>query len=87
MVELYIIVTSNAQFVMLDEPFTHLSPVLIEQVKELLVEAKAKKGLLISDHIYRQVIGVSDNLYVLTNGKIHLTKTEADLERLGYARL
>ena len=86
-VELYIIVTSNAQFVMLDEPFTHLSPVLIEQVKELLVEAKAKKGLLISDHIYRQVIGVSDNLYVLTNGKIQLTKTEADLERLGYARL
>lgn len=87
MVELYIIITSNTQFAMLDEPFTHLSPVLIEQVKELLVEKKAEKGFLISDHMYPDVTAVSDSLYILTNGKTHLSKTNSDIERFGYARL
>ena len=72
---------------MLDEPFTHLSPLQIEKVKELLLEEKTNKGLLITDHMYRQVLDICDNLYVLANGKNHLTKGLADIETLGYARL
>jgi ABC-type lipopolysaccharide export system ATPase subunit len=72
---------------MLDEPFTHLSPLQIEKIKELLLEEKENKGLLITDHMYRQVLDVCDNLYVLSNGKMHLTKSFADIETLGYAKL
>jgi ABC-type lipopolysaccharide export system ATPase subunit len=50
LVELYVIVKSTSHFAMLDEPFTHLSPVQIEKVKELIVEEKERKGLLITDH-------------------------------------
>jgi ABC-type lipopolysaccharide export system ATPase subunit len=86
LVELYLIIKSPSQFAMLDEPFTHLNPILIEKVKELMVEEKQKKGLLVSDHMYRHITEISDNLYVLVNGKIHLTKEINDIERLGYAR-
>jgi ABC-type lipopolysaccharide export system ATPase subunit len=87
LIELYIIVTSHSQFVMLDEPFTHLNPLQIEQVKELLIEEKTNKGLLITDHMYRHVVDICDSLYVLTNGQTYLTKTVSDIETLGYARL
>lgn len=87
LVELYVILKSKTQFVLLDEPFTHIMPLHIEKIKQIMAEEKNNKGILVTDHLYQQIIDVSDNLYVLTNGKTHLTKTIADIERLGYARL
>ena len=87
LVELYVILRSRSLFAMLDEPFTHLSPLQIEKVKELLLEEKENKGLLITDHMYRQVLDMCDNLYLLSNGKMHLAKSFADIETLGYAKL
>lgn len=87
LIELYVIVKSATQFVMLDEPFTHLNPLQIEKVKELLKEEKANKGLLITDHMYRHVVDVYDNLYVLTKGKTFFAKNIVDIETLGYAKL
>lgn len=87
LIELYVIVKSTSQFAMLDEPFTHLNPLQIEKVKELLKKEKANKGLLITDHMYRHIIDVCDSLYVLTNGQTHLTKSIEDIETLGYVRL
>ena len=87
LVELYIIVKSKSQFAMLDEPFTHLNPVQIEKVKDLLLDEKINKGLLITDHMYRHITQICDNLYVLTSGKTYLTKSIEEIETLGYARL
>lgn len=86
LMELYLIIKARSLFAMLDEPFTHLSPLQIEIVKELLLEEKTNKGFLITDHMYRQVLDVCDNLYVLANGKTHLTKSHTDLETLGYVK-
>lgn len=87
LIELYAILKSNSKFVFLDEPFTHISPIQIEKVKVLLAEEKGSKGILITDHLYTQVLDICDNLYVLSNGKTHLTKSPADIETLGYANL
>ena len=86
LVELYVIVKSKSLFAMLDEPFTHLSPLQIEKVKGLLLEEKTNKGLLITDHMYTQVLDICDNLYLLADGETQLTKSAADIERLGYAK-
>jgi len=86
LVELYLIVKSRSQFAMLDEPFTHLNPIQIEKVKELLLEEKENKGLLITDHMYRHIVDICDHLYVLVDGMVHLTTSIVDVERLGYAR-
>jgi ABC-type lipopolysaccharide export system ATPase subunit len=86
LIELYIILRSKSLFVMLDEPFTHLNPLQIEKVKELLMEEKKNKGILISDHMYQHVLDICDNLYVLTNEKLHLANDFHDIEKLGYAR-
>lgn len=87
LIEVYVIIKSNAKFSMLDEPFSHLMPLQIEKLNDLLLIEKEKKGFVITDHMYRYVTDISDNLYVLVDGKTHLTKDLTDIERLGYARL
>jgi ABC-type lipopolysaccharide export system ATPase subunit len=86
LIEVYVIVKSATQFVLLDEPFTHLNPLQIEKVKELFSEEKINKGLLITDHMYRHVMDISDSLYVLSNGQTYLTKDVSDIEKYGYAK-
>ncbi|MEO7530683.1 MAG: ABC transporter ATP-binding protein [Sediminibacterium sp.] len=87
LVELYVIVKSKSQFAMLDEPFSHLNPIQVQKVKDLLADEKNNKGLLVTDHLFRYITDISDSLYVLTNGKTHLTTSEKEIETLGYARL
>lgn len=86
-VELYLIIKSKTQFALLDEPFSHLSPIQIDEVKELILEEKANKGFLITDHMYQHVLDISDDIYVLTNGKTHHTKDLKEIEFLGYAKV
>ena len=62
----------------------HISPIQIEQIKDLLLEQKNKKGFLVTDHFYNHIIDVSDKLYVLVNGKLYLSKSIEDIATLGY---
>lgn len=85
LVELYLIVMSKSHFAMLDEPFSHLSPIQIDQMKELITDEKQNKGFLVTDHMFRHITDISDTVYVIVNGKVHLTSSHEDIEDLGYA--
>jgi len=87
LINVYIIIRSKSRFALLDEPFSHLMPMQIEQIKELMQEEKNNKGFLITDHLYRHIVDVSDKFYILADGKTHLANTIGDIERLGYARV
>jgi ABC-type multidrug transport system ATPase subunit len=84
LINLYIVIRSPSHFALLDEPFTHLMPLQIEKVKEMLLEEKPKKGWLITDHLYTEVTSLSDRLYILVDGATHSAKTSQDLLSLGY---
>ncbi len=86
-VELYTILFSKSKFVLLDEPFTHLSPFQIEKAKQLILEAKSTKGILISDHLYQHILDISDTIYVLTGGRTCVANSLLDIESLGYFKL
>jgi ABC-type branched-subunit amino acid transport system ATPase component len=83
-IETYVILKSKTQFVILDEPFTHLMPLQIEKITQLINEEKANKGILVTDHIYTAILEIADDTYVLTNGKTHLLKSNTELEKFGY---
>ena len=85
LIEVYVLIKSNTLFTMLDEPFSHLMPIHIEAIKEILSAEKHKKGFLVTDHSFRHVINVCEDIYVLKDGKTHRTKTIDDIETLGYA--
>jgi len=67
-IEVYLILKSKSDIVLLDEPFSHLSPLHIEKIKTILVEEKADKTIIITDHMYPYIIEVSDDIYLLKNG-------------------
>lgn len=85
LIEVYVICKSKSMFTMLDEPFTHVMPLHIEKLKQILSEEKNNKGFLITDHLYKQIIDVCDSLYLLKDGKTHAIKNITEIENLGYA--
>ncbi|HEY1060255.1 MAG TPA: ATP-binding cassette domain-containing protein, partial [Daejeonella sp.] len=64
-IELYVIIKSKSQFALLDEPFTHISPMQIERIKKLLIREKENKGFIISDHMFREITDIADSIYLL----------------------
>ena len=62
-------------------------PLHIEQLKVMLKQEKRGKGVLLSDHMFKHVLELSDDLYLIANGKTHLMKSIMDIERLGYAKI
>lgn len=84
LVEVYILIKVKTQFVILDEPFTQLMPLYIEKIKQIIREEKDKKGFIISDHLFKNCIDISDKIYVLKNGTTFPAKSIDDIERLGY---
>lgn len=77
LINIYTISRSQSQFIMLDEPFTLLSPIQAEKVKTILVEEKQKKGILITDHLHEHIWDISDEVYSLENGRAWHTRRPA----------
>jgi ABC-type multidrug transport system ATPase subunit len=81
---LLILKKPGVNFCLLDEPFTGLSPAIIERLQMILQNEKAKKGIVVSDHLYRQVKEIADSMIMLTNGRTVVVKDEEDLVKNGY---
>lgn len=83
-IEAYMIICAPSKFSLLDEPFTHLMPLQIDKVKELIIHKKPEKGFLITDHMYSHILDVSDKLYLLKGGKSHAIHNKDELVQYGY---
>jgi ABC-type multidrug transport system ATPase subunit len=83
-IEALLILKSKALFCILDEPFTGLMPVNIDKLKQIISAEKKKKGIIITDHLYRHVLSLTDRLYLLANGRTYQVKDEEDLMTRGY---
>ncbi|MEZ4792783.1 MAG: ATP-binding cassette domain-containing protein [Gelidibacter sp.] len=66
--ETYLILKSQNDIILLDEPFSHIAPLYIEKFKTLIATEKQSKAIIITDHHFRDVIEASDALYLLKNG-------------------
>jgi ABC-type lipopolysaccharide export system ATPase subunit len=84
--EVYLIIQSKTKFVLLDEPFTHLMPIQVDKVKQLIQSEKQHKGFIVTDHLYRDILDISDRMYLINNGKTHPITDKEQLRDLGYIR-
>lgn len=82
--ELNLILNSDAEFCILDEPFSNIAPVYDEKIRALIQEQKANKGIIITDHIYEEILRVADDLFLLRDGFTYQIHSRDDLVRLGY---
>jgi lipopolysaccharide export system ATP-binding protein len=85
-VEAMLVLKSPSLFALLDEPFSGLMPLHIESLIALIEKEKTRKGIIITDHLHKHIRSVSDQLYVLSNGKTYVVKGEEQLVKYGYLK-
>lgn len=84
LLETLLIIYSSAEFVLLDEPFHSLSPKMVSAVKDIIKEQSKLKGFIISDHLYQDVLEVSDEIYLLSDTYLKPIKDLTELQRFNY---
>lgn len=65
--EIMLLINSEATYLLLDEPFNGISPVNVEFIKGIISETK-DKGIIITDHNYQDVIDISSQMILLDQG-------------------
>jgi ABC-type multidrug transport system ATPase subunit len=69
LLEIILIFSLDRKYLLLDEPFTGIEPIIIEKMIELIKEQRNKgKGILITDHYYRYLLANSDRAYLMEQG-------------------
>jgi lipopolysaccharide export system ATP-binding protein len=69
-------------FILLDEPFSGIDPLAVEELQKIIAELKASGiGVLITDHNVRETLNVTDRAYILNEGRIIASGTPGELGR------
>ncbi|MCQ4873700.1 ATP-binding cassette domain-containing protein [Butyricimonas paravirosa] len=85
-IEVYVVLVADSKFCLLDEPFSFMMPLHVQKMKEVIRREKARKGIVITDHYFEDVIDISDELFVLKGGKTWPVSDRGDLELLEYIK-
>jgi lipopolysaccharide export system ATP-binding protein len=70
----------NPKFILLDEPFTGIDPVTIEEIQAIIQRLKERQiGILITDHNVAATLRITDRNYILVDGQIIATGNAAEI--------
>lgn len=63
---------TDPAFILLDEPFTGVDPIAIDDIQTAIARLRAEKniGILITDHNVRATLKITDRAYIISEGKI-----------------
>ena len=84
--ELLIVGNLNHSFLLLDEPFSMIEPLYKDVIKDLLLQLKQTKGIILTDHYYRDVLQVTNRNFVIKNGEKFEILTKADFVKYDYLK-
>ncbi|CAL65457.1 ATP-binding cassette domain-containing protein [Christiangramia forsetii] len=87
LIAIWLSIKSEGDLVLLDEPFTHLTPLYIEIIKKELLLEKENKAIIITDHLYNDLIEITDTLYFIKDGCSRFIEDSSELQQLGYISL
>jgi lipopolysaccharide export system ATP-binding protein len=71
---------NNPSFLLLDEPFSGIDPIVVGEAKEIISDLKNKGiGILLTDHNVRETLSITDRAYLIAEGRILISGTSYDL--------
>ena len=78
---------TEPSFLLLDEPFTGIDPIAVNDIQEIVV-GLARKGLgvLITDHNVRETLHITNRAYILFKGRVLISGTAQELAENPEAR-
>lgn len=85
-IEIFLIVLSNAKYILMDEPFNAVAPIYKEEIKGLIIEQSKNKGFIITDHDYRNILDIATRTVIIQEGATKEIKNNEELITYGYIR-
>ena len=77
----------SPSFILLDEPFAGIDPLVVQDIQNVIRQLKEKGiGVIITDHNVRETLHVCDRAYILNEGKILESGTPEEIARSIKAR-
>ena len=76
----------DAKFILLDEPFAGVDPISVEEIIKILKNFKKDLGIFISDHNFRDVMNVCDEIILLNQGELLLQGTPNEVKNNSVAK-
>ncbi|MCX5712885.1 MAG: ATP-binding cassette domain-containing protein, partial [Candidatus Omnitrophica bacterium] len=71
---------TNPSFILLDEPFSGIDPIVVSEAQEIIKELKEKGlGILLTDHNVRETLSITDRAYLIAEGRILISGSAQDL--------
>lgn len=74
----------DREFLLLDEPFSMIDPLYKVKISELLSQLKQEKGIIITDHYYKDVLNIATKNMIIKDGLSQIIHSEEELRNLGY---
>jgi len=70
----------NPLFILLDEPFSGIDPIAVDDAQEIIADLKKKGlGILLTDHNVRETLEITDRSYIMAGGKILISGSDKEL--------
>lgn len=71
---------TNPSFILLDEPFSGIDPIMVNEAQEMIKKLKERGlGILLTDHNVRETLSITDRAYLIAEGRILISGTAHDL--------
>lgn len=71
---------TRPSFILLDEPFSGIDPIVVSEAQAIIRELKVKGlGVLVTDHNVRETLSITDRAYLISDGKILISGGADDL--------
>lgn len=82
--EVKLLLLNDSKFLLLDEPFKFMSPVMIEKVLLQIQKSSENKGIIITDHKYDYTMSIATKVLLLNDGTLREVSDKNDLIEFGY---
>lgn len=79
-VEITRALATKPKFLLLDEPFTGIDPIMRDEIQKIIKSLKKEGiGILVTDHNVRETLEITDKTYLMYDSRILVSGTSAEL--------
>lgn len=71
---------TQPSFLLLDEPFTGIDPITVQEIQKIILYLKEKNiGVIITDHSVRETLEITDRAYIMYDSGILISGTPEEI--------